>query len=746
MASIAPRRSQPANASSRKQSTSNLSGGTTSNIQASKYNKIIIRLLPPSLSESEFLNQIANYYPYHASKITHFYYKQGSYPLKPFELPVYSRTYLNFNNSNDLQEFQNFVKNKPFQDEKDSIVPIIEKALFHKMVDSRSKNYNKKENKEENVKDKLDENPFYLKFLKYLNNEIEEFALLKVNNIKSKNKKIPGTGDEKITKREEARKKFKEEQKKKKREKRKAKRDEEKKSNHKSGKDNKETKEKGKKGPKNKEGKEGKEKIKYLKSIDTRPKRDSQSSSESSIPTSSDSIECFVIIKMEKNNILLPFAFSSINNDNNDILDTSPRDKITIDQNANSRFHTRNSSSKAPVLNFKPRLKRKMGESFNDKDQIKKPDIGEEMEEEEEEEEEVDGDENTHNDTVIDQLPSSPFTNYDSALPEIDLKPTNFLLNEVKSSPRKILSSEPDFGIDKFNRFKGSSFNETFKTTQPSSVSSTMMDINDDEILKELSYNEARRIIINSFEDIDPVIHLESMNLYELPTEIKDLNNLVVFGNSESEDMKYQLYLTNNKLKFLPPALFKFTKLQVLSLRQNELKSLPPTINKLENLCDFYLSNNRIKFLPWQLLQLNQLENFVAGPNPYLCPPNDVISIGKDFNNSKLLSRSHIKYLSSSTTYLTSLKCLCLNKIAKHDVTYQETKAWKKWTPKLYHNLIIDAIMKGKYNDTCNQCNTIVVEPVAEVFEWWNILQNKNIPIRKQFCCKNCVDLYLKNI
>lgn len=176
MSTITPQRGPPKN---RKQSPiASRSGALASGRSANL--KLTIRLLPPSLGESEFLNQLATYYPHHATKIVHHYYIRGSYPLKPFEIPVYSRAYVSFNSENDLNEFLRLLKGKYFFDEtNDLMVPIIEKSIYHKMIDSKKTKSTNATPKA--LKGKIENNEVYLKFLAFLNHEIEEFDLMKIN-------------------------------------------------------------------------------------------------------------------------------------------------------------------------------------------------------------------------------------------------------------------------------------------------------------------------------------------------------------------------------------------------------------------------------------------------------------------------------------------------------------------------------------------------------------------------------------
>ena len=100
-------------------------------------------------------------------------------------------------------------------------------------------------------------------------------------------------------------------------------------------------------------------------------------------------------------------------------------------------------------------------------------------------------------------------------------------------------------------------------------------------------------------------------------------------------------------------------------------------------------------------MNLKNLENFTAGPNSFRrvadFPDEDIIEINTKIGQHKLNFRTKIIQLGdhSTSVYLTSLKTQCLTKIAKHDVTYQETKAWKKHTPKVLHKSIKEAITKG---------------------------------------------------
>lgn len=475
---------------------------------------------------------------------------------------------------------------------------------------------------------------------------------------------------------------------------------------------------------------------------------------------------------MDKDTPLLPFAFNSNSFLEKLPLDTTPRksyEKSYERPSLPNDMRPALDNSTRPTLASAPKLKRKMGLSFNEKDDIKRRDYVSEfftgddnssepsseptseptMIDADSEDEAYDKDGDYGDDEVnLRKLPpSSPrlmseFDNsyHDNEFPpnspkeviynELNTSPIKILQSEFYESPTKLASSEADFGIDRFNRFR--SFNDC-----PS------LDVAL-ETRKNRAYNRARQVIHECFENIETTINLENLCLYELPDEIKDMNNLVIFDKSKKP--LYQLFLSNNKLKTLPISLFKFNKLNVLSIRQNKLTEIPPIIEKFTNLTDLNIGSNRIEFLPWQFLNLQHLQTFGSGPNPYISIHENAISITtKTLNNYKMLN--YVSQISKFNDHkLPTLKALCLNKIARYDVSYQDTKSWKKFTPKVYHRLIADAIKKGKYSDTCSECDLVVVEPSAEVYEWWDILGNQNIPIRRQFCCGCCVSKYERRL
>lgn len=459
---------------------------------------------------------------------------------------------------------------------------------------------------------------------------------------------------------------------------------------------------------------------------------------------------------MEKSNPLLPFAFSTSSFDEKNALSTDPREKHVIDENASSRYHTRGQNSQNRPIRKEapfamPSLKRKMGASFSEKDDIKRRDYFFNGPSSEDDTIDTEPDSRDDPHTFLTQasakeLPSSPPVQ--PQMSEFDISTTT---DTVPDSPRKeshgihslntspvrnakpfIRSSEPDFGIGPFNRFKTSSY-----IVQPSTDNDFGSE--PDPVASAAVYAAARNRILQAFDDVSVSVSLEGMGLTEIPEEVRDLNSLVIFSRDLPNNL-HQLYLTNNKLRSLNPALFAYTKLNVLSLRQNYLKSIPASIRHLQNLCDLNIATNHLRSLPVQILELPNLTTFRAGPNPFISIPENAIPVHQGEKPSPRYVSHIVRHSEVST--VPSLKSLCLHTIAKYDVTYSETHSWKRHTPRVIHHLIAKAISKGMFEDTCSECQLVVVEPYAEIFEWWDFLQNTSVPFKREFCSERCVRVY----
>lgn len=342
-----------------------------------------------------------------------------------------------------------------------------------------------------------------------------------------------------------------------------------------------------------------------------------------------------------------------------------------------------------PRLAEAPQLKRKPGASFSERDKVKRRDVP---------------DLDPAPPQIQPQIPSSPTFRYD-----------------VPTSPAR--SSDADFGIDRFERYKTSSYLQLSDAPADSSASA------------------ATEVIRQAFDTTSPAVSFEGLGLVEVPHDIGDLDSLVVFGESQA---LRQLYLGNNRISTLNAALFTYTKLNVLSLRQNRIRDIPPLVANLVNLTDLNIGSNRLTAIPPELLTLPRLTTFRAGPNPFVPVPPDATPV-----ESPPLDR-RLRYVGAvaakNNSVVPSLKTLCLDTVARYDVTYRETRSWKQQVPPVLHGTIAAAIRDGRLNYKCNECDLYAVEPHAETHEWWDLLNNKNVPVRRVFCSGRCLAAYRRHL
>lgn len=82
-----------------------------------------------------------------------------------------------------------------------------------------------------------------------------------------------------------------------------------------------------------------------------------------------------------------------------------------------------------------------------------------------------------------------------------------------------------------------------------------------------------------------------------------------------------RLFLSGNSLTRLTSELFELGNLNVLSLRNNKLREIPGAIRRLTKLQEINLSTNRLTTLPWEMLWLirkGDLKHMVVNPNPLI--------------------------------------------------------------------------------------------------------------------------------
>lgn len=78
--------------------------------------KVVVRLLPPTLSEHDFLQQVTQKLPPLVSPYQHFYYEAGTRKVKPFEEPIYSRAYFQFLSQQAAVAFTKAVQGVSFEE------------------------------------------------------------------------------------------------------------------------------------------------------------------------------------------------------------------------------------------------------------------------------------------------------------------------------------------------------------------------------------------------------------------------------------------------------------------------------------------------------------------------------------------------------------------------------------------------------------------------------------------------------
>ena len=148
--------------------------------------KLTVRLLAPTLTKDQFLEQLNNYSAsLKDGSIIDDYYVQGCYPTKPYEKPTYSRAYLLFKNQASLDQFMKEINGKSFieLETNDSLIPAIGKSLYNKMPIER-------QNNTATPSKKFEDDEFYKEFLSQLEaNKSESFDIISINKkLKKRNK------------------------------------------------------------------------------------------------------------------------------------------------------------------------------------------------------------------------------------------------------------------------------------------------------------------------------------------------------------------------------------------------------------------------------------------------------------------------------------------------------------------------------------------------------------------------------
>ncbi|KAF9580711.1 hypothetical protein BGW38_002525 [Lunasporangiospora selenospora] len=135
-----------------------------------------------------------------------------------------------------------------------------------------------------------------------------------------------------------------------------------------------------------------------------------------------------------------------------------------------------------------------------------------------------------------------------------------------------------------------------------------------------------QRRIIEAVEDGTGELDLSSLELDDLPTEIKDMNYAVVYSERGSFSLtknRLKLFLSSNHFRTIPMGVFSLQNLSVLSLRNNYLETIPPEIGLLHNLVELSIGGNKLKYLPSQIVLLPNLQILTVHPNLFKKPSQE---------------------------------------------------------------------------------------------------------------------------
>lgn len=288
---------------------------------------------------------------------------------------------------------------------------------------------------------------------------------------------------------------------------------------------------------------------------------------------------------------------------------------------------------------------------------------------------------------------------------------------------------------------------------------------------------KAQLIIQSAIDEGKPEVTLDSLQLEEIPQEISDLKDLVILNDNDSMVPKIKIFLSNNCITRISPALFNVSNITVLSLRKNFLKKIPPAISKLKNLVELSVGGNQLKYLPIELLSLPKLTNLSIYPNPFKrVPYEDNESQQTDDDSQPLGEQStipsltrykpataepdstqdmvprryftsihlHENYqdtlssLSPKTAGVSSLVERTLRVLARHVILSEREQRRLDLNPH-FLELIQAAIAASEDGQTCGVCCEPTVVGVGHALEWWDgVKGNQGVVFKRLFCSSSC--------
>lgn len=153
--------------------------------------KLVLRLLPPTLTKEQFLETLKPVVGDISSwQLLRWYYVQGYYTSKIFAEPVYSRCYFIFSNMDQLNNFAQFVEPLTFVDDKDNSAKAVLKISSY--CESYDDDNRKPSRSSEALEGSLDQDIFFQTFLNSMKlmEQSTEYSYADVNLLKPLEKEM----------------------------------------------------------------------------------------------------------------------------------------------------------------------------------------------------------------------------------------------------------------------------------------------------------------------------------------------------------------------------------------------------------------------------------------------------------------------------------------------------------------------------------------------------------------------------
>lgn len=125
-------------------------------------------------------------------------------------------------------------------------------------------------------------------------------------------------------------------------------------------------------------------------------------------------------------------------------------------------------------------------------------------------------------------------------------------------------------------------------------------------------------------------LHLENLNLQDIPEGVLELPNLVI------------LELGQNRIASVPDGILKLSRLEYLGLCNNCLSSIPNMIGKLSTLKVLRLSNNCLEELPNSICDLTNLQTLSIRNNRLVRLPTKLYKLNKLLNPNVMFQTMHM--------------------------------------------------------------------------------------------------------